>query len=559
MTVTQPAGNPWTPPPLASGGPARWIGANLAVALLYYLMAVVVSRFFASYGLFPAPIWLPTSVAAIAGMIGGTRMLPGIFLGSFAANHILFAAAMHISIIISLTNAVGPVVAATLLRRLRPGRGLFTSFAGVVAFIACMTGLSPAISALGGAVALTIGKPVDPTAFYQILVTWWLTDSGGTLYLTPALILWLRLEREPAVTAASPGPNRREAIAWAIIAAVTLAVFLTPPLQRPDIRTALPFLLTVPLSWIALRMSLRSAYTLVSLTALIACVGTVAGFGPFQAGAGGINPLQLVGTLVVLLAMNVLTIVALVSERREAEAASQVKSMFLANTSHELRTPLTAIIGYSSMIGGGEDARSRKHAEFARHIGDSGKHLLALINGLLDISRIEAGRFDLHEEPVALRDALDEAMSVVRGQALEKSIALDSGMPGGDMAVLADARALRQILVNLLSNAVKFTPDGGRVDLNAGKLADGRLFIRVHDTGSGIPPDSLERVFAPFERARDGKNDTMEGTGLGLSITRGLVELHGGTITLESELGKGTLATVILPASRIVETLPAKG
>ncbi len=544
----------WRPQLLFERGLPAWVGANLAATVLYFAMGMIVSRFFAAYGLFPAPIWLPASIAVVAAVIGEMRMLPGIFLGSFLTNALLFAPPLYITIIISGTNALGPVLSAMALRRLRPESGLFTSFPGVTAFLLCTTFLSPAISASGGAVAMALGKPFDPEQFYSIWVNWWLTDSGGTLYLAPALILWLGLERESDAhkAGATAGFGRRDLAVWAWVAAVSVVLFLTPPLNGTYIRSAFPFLLVVPLSWIALRMSLRSAYTLVSLVSIVATAGTVAGVGPFQNHALA-NPLQLVGTLVVLLAMNVLTIVALVSERHEAQSENKVKSMFLANTSHELRTPLNAIIGFSSMI----DAEAlgplgnAEYANYGRLIKASGEHLLALINDLLEMSKIEAGRFELREERFPLAPAIEEAVAFVALQARAKSIDLVTEIACPDAQINADAKALRQILLNLLSNSVKFTPEGGSVQICAMFGAGGELLIRVADSGIGIPAAALERVFAPFQRAHSGARQ-IEGTGLGLSITRGLVALHDGTIRLESTLGKGTIATVAFPAGRVV-------
>jgi signal transduction histidine kinase len=384
-------------------------------------------------------------------------------------------------------------------------------------------------------------------------VNWWLCDSGGTLYLAPALILWLGLERDlDQPMFAAPELDKRSLVVWGGIAALSLLLFLTPPLEAHSIRAVLPFLLVVPLSWIALRMSLRSAYTLVTLVAIVATAATVAGFGPFQnTGAG--NPLRLVGALVVLLAMNVLTIVALVSERHEAENANKVKSMFLATTSHELRTPLNAIIGFSQLLDRqtADAYPDKEYARYAQLISSSGQHLLALINDLLEMSKIEAGRFDLAEEPVALASAVTDVVSLMEVQARAKSIDIDVDLRGLDVGLVADPKALRQILLNLLSNAVKFTPPGGCVDITGERAPDGALRIHVRDSGVGIPADAIERVFAPFERVVRDRTRSVEGTGLGLSITRGLVLLHGGTIGLDSTVGRGTTATVTLPASRV--------
>ena len=543
---------------LAGAGASRWIAANALVAVLYFALGYIVSVFFAAYGLFPAPIWLPTSVAMVAAMMGGWRFLPGIFLGSFITNSVLFDPPLHITVIISTTNALGPVVGAAVARRLRPSAGLFNCFAGVITFIICATLLSPAISAAGGAVALAVGHPLDVSAFYSVWVNWWLTDSGGTLYLAPALLLWLGVEHSS--TDPRDRFDRRDVAVWASVLAIALALFATPPLHGSDIRSAFPFLLVVPLSWIALQMSLRAAYTLVSLVSIIACAGTVAGFGPFQNHAMA-NPLQLVGALVVLLAMTVLTIVALFCERRQAEKASAFKTMFLAHMSHELRTPLNAIIGLSELMTGETDDPGQigNYREYAGHILRSGLHLLSLINDVLDISRIEAGRFELQEESIALRAAMEEAVGLVKVQAAAKSITLDVDFGRGEMTVDADRRALQQILINLLSNAIKFTPGGGRVAVEARRGSGGELVIQVADTGIGIAEDSLERVFAPFEREGVPEARNVEGTGLGLSITRGLVELHGGAVTLTSQLGVGTVATVVLPATRVTMPLaPAR-
>jgi signal transduction histidine kinase len=396
--------------------------------------------------------------------------------------------------------------------------------------------VSPGISAAGGAVALSLGEPLDPAKLWSIWVSWWLSDSGGTLYLAPALVLWLGLE-DPGTAPARAAP-RHELAVWAAIAAASAALFLSPPFLPPAIALAFPFMLVVPLSWIALRISLRSAYAMVTLVSVAATAGTVAGYGPFN--LGFTNPLLLVGTLVVLLAMNVLTIVALVNERHAAESASAVKSMFLANASHELRTPLNAIIGFSSLLESEAGFVAAKRGEYAQLIRASGEHLLAVINDLLDVAKIEAGRFDLHEAELELAGAIDEAADLVAVQARTKGIALEASAVS--LTIRADAKALRQVLLNLLSNAVKFTPEGGAVAIARDKTGDGgEITIRVADTGIGIPAEALRRLFAPFERAhRDSKHD-IEGTGLGLSITRGLVMLHGGTIVLESEPGRGTV------------------
>jgi two-component system cell cycle sensor histidine kinase PleC len=547
--------NPWMPAVLVNAGVPTWGAVNLAVAAAYFILGLIVSRFFAAYGLFPAPIWLPAGIATVSAMAGGIRILPGIFVGSLLTNALLFHPPIIVSIIVSVTNALGPVIGAAVLGRLRPSRGLFNSFAGVIAFIVCTTFLSPAISAAGGTLGMALGQPPDLMELYSRWVNWWLTDSGGSLYLAPALILWVGLEQEHAYSGTQTRHlfDRRDLTVWAWVATVSVVLFLTPPLRGSYIRTAFPFLLVVPLSWIALRMSLRYAYSLVTLVSIAATAGTVAGFGPFQ-NHGLANPLQLVGVLVVLLAMNVLTIVALVSERADAQNANKVKSMFLANTSHELRTPLNAIIGFSSLIGNlaTRGVSEAKLIDYANTITTSGEHLLALINDLLDMSKIEAGRFELDEQAISVGDVIGGLIDLVRLQAEQKSIRLVFERTITDATIKADPKAIRQILLNLLSNAVKFSNQGGRVSVSIQSASGGSLSIFIADTGVGIAPDALERVFQPFERAQSGAAVKIEGTGLGLSIARGLISLHGGNIVLESSLGKGTTAIVTIPANRVI-------
>jgi two-component system cell cycle sensor histidine kinase PleC len=548
----QQVANPWLPRTFESGGGSVWLLGNLAVAASYFALALIVSRFFAAYGLFPAPIWLPASVAIVAALAGGLGAAPGIYAGAFIANFVLFDPPVAEAAAIAATNTAGPLLGAALLRRWHPRKGLFDSFAGVVAFLASTTLVAPAITALGGATTLTIGKPFDGAVFYEIWLGWWLSDSGGTLFLAAAAILWLGLEKDQRGPADRLAP--RELLVWTTVAVVTVLLFLTRELPGAAIKWAFPFLLVVPIAWVALRMSLRAALTLVSLVAIFASAGTVAGVGPFQTGAG--NSLQLVGVLVVLLAMTVLTIVALVAERRSAEAASRVKSMFLATASHELRTPLNTIIGLSSLLGEGRAQQSGRVAEYARDIERSGEHLLDLIDDLLDLSKIEAGRFDLRESVFDVQELVQSAAGFVAGQARQREIALEIEARAA-ARLFADRKALLQVLLNLLSNAIKFTPVGGNVSLTVARMADGGLAITVSDDGIGIEAAALERVFTPFERVRDGDARDVPGTGLGLAIARGLAELHGGTLTIESEPGRGTRATLRLPAGRIRPGEPA--
>jgi len=237
--------------------------------------------------------------------------------------------------------------------------------------------------------------------------------------------------------------------------------------------------------------------------------------------------------------------------RANAEAASLAKSQFLANMSHELRTPLNAILGFSELIATNSRMNNpEKNQEYAELIHGSGHHLLALINDILDLAKIEAGRLTLHEAEQDIGRMIDDAHTLIAPKAAAGGCVLVKEVPANLPCVMADERAIKQVLLNLLSNAVKFTPPGGTVSSFARIEDDGRLAFGVRDTGVGIAKEDQTLVFQKFGQGRHDVVTADKGTGLGLPIVKGLVEAHGGTITLESEVGQGTTVTVTLPANR---------
>ncbi len=241
--------------------------------------------------------------------------------------------------------------------------------------------------------------------------------------------------------------------------------------------------------------------------------------------------------------------------QRRAEAANSAKSEFLANMSHELRTPLNAVLGFSEIIKDkvfGANAMDR-YIDYASHIHFSGKHLLGLINDILDLSKIEAGKRELDEADLDLIAIARDVLHFVEPQAARKTLTIALDAPQSVM-VRGDERALRQMIANLLSNAVKFTPKTGIVTTRIRPNSAGGLTLAVTDTGVGIRPEDLSKVLESFGQARHDIATTEEtGTGLGLPIVKGLTELHGGTLKLESTLGKGTTVTIELPPERMLD------
>ena len=237
---------------------------------------------------------------------------------------------------------------------------------------------------------------------------------------------------------------------------------------------------------------------------------------------------------------------ALDQARADAEALAAGRARFLANMSHELRTPLNAIMGFSDIMRGRMfGPLSDRYAEYAELIHESGGHLLDLINDVLDMSKIEAERFELQRGVFDAREAVQAAMRLLRVQADGANVQLRGVLPPGELEVDADRRALKQIVLNLVSNALKFTPRGGQVTVTAHGY-DGVLEIIVADTGVGISPEDLERLGRPYEQA-GGAEQRSRGTGLGLSLVRAFAKLHGGEMTIESRLGAGTSVVVRLP------------
>ena len=232
----------------------------------------------------------------------------------------------------------------------------------------------------------------------------------------------------------------------------------------------------------------------------------------------------------------------------DAEKANLAKSRFLAHVSHELRTPLNAIIGFSEMLSGKAGIKVSEHKvlEYADLIQDSGRHLLAVVNAILDLSKIESGSFALHPEPFQPCDLATKCVTMMEPAAVKGGVSLRIAQHGSLPEIMADKRACKQILINLLSNAVKFTPKGGKVCVSLRCDSESVRFV-VSDTGIGIDKADLPRLAQPFVQAQNSYDKQFEGTGLGLSLVKSLTELQGGTMRISSERHKGTIVTIILP------------
>jgi two-component system cell cycle sensor histidine kinase PleC len=244
--------------------------------------------------------------------------------------------------------------------------------------------------------------------------------------------------------------------------------------------------------------------------------------------------------------------------RRRAEEANLAKSRFLATMSHELRTPLNAILGFSEVLKselfGPHQVPAYK--EYSNDIHSSGQHLLMLINEILDLSRVEAGRYELREESVSLANVVEDCRHLLSLRAKNRSLVVNETIEPNLPRLWVDERAMRQVTLNLLTNAIKFTPQGGTITIKVGWTAQGGQYISIRDTGPGIPAEEIPVIMSSFGRGSLAQKNADEGSGLGLPIVKGLIELHGGTFTIKSEVRVGTEVIVVMPPERVMDALP---
>lgn len=527
------------------------IAAILGLAAVYAITALL-GLLLDPVGGFATLVWAPTGIALAAVLLLGYHLWPGVFLGALVAN-VLTGAPPLAAAAIAAGNTLEAVFGVWGLRRIRNFQPSLERLRDVLAFM-CIAVLAPIVSATIGVTSLGLAGTIASTQLAGAWRAWWVGDFIGALLVAPLVITW-SAKRSQHFTRSQL--SEMLAIAVTIILVGGIVFFGRTPLERTSFLQA--YIMFPVLLWAAVRFEQRGATVAVVLASLIAIAGTAQGSGPFSRPELR-QSLFVLQTFMGIVGASFLVLATALTERGRArdelrraliaEAhANQAKLDFLAVVSHELRTPLNAIGGYAQMLtmqipGPLTDQQRDAIARIKRNQ----EHLASLVDDVLGFVRLEAGELQLTAETVRVSEALDALESFVRPELRRKQIDLERLPFDQSLFIRADPDKLRQILVNFLSNAVKYTEAGGRIEIGAeGKNHRVRIFVR--DNGVGIPADQLHRVFEPFFQIERGKTRRYPGVGLGLTISRDLARAMHGEVSIESQLGKGTMVSVELPAA----------
>jgi signal transduction histidine kinase len=523
----------------------------LGLAAVYFVAARLGLMMDAVAG-FASLVWPPTGIALAALVIVGYRAWPAIFIGAFVAN-LSTGAPLLAALGIGVGNTLEAVVGTYALRRIPGFRPSLDRVRDVVGLIALAAGLSTTVSATIGVSSLYFGGIVSPEQAGEAWWAWWLGDLIADLVVAPVLLVWATTPRIRLT------PQRLLEGTALVASVLAVSLFIFGGSVTGDTATfRRAYLVFPPLTWAALRFGQHGAVSLTFLTSLVAVWGTASGYGPFARPVLH-ESLFTLQTFMAITAATFLVLGASMAERRRAQEslrrahataaeANRAKSEFLAVMSHELRTPLNAILGYVELMAIEMEQRmTERQRTYLSRIRVNQRHLLSLIDDVLSFAKVETGRLSLSTQTVRVCDMLGAVESLVEPELRRKELSFTCSPCDPTLAVRADPEKLRQILLNLTGNAVKFTAAGGRVGVGAAREQD-KIRIWVSDTGVGIPPDQLERVFEPFFQVDRGTTRSYPGIGLGLAIARNFARTMGGEVRLESEPGKGSTVSLELPA-----------
>jgi len=529
--------------------------AIILIAVLYGVIAKLSFLFTIPPGNI-TPVFPAAGIALAAVLILGRPALIGVWLGSFVANGISFfdhtmmstgtiVSALLVSSCIGVGATLSAGVGAQLVQRFSPHGDPLDSGWHVLSLIVLGALVGCLISSTVGVLSLAGGGYVSWENFGYSWLTWWLGDASGVILAAPLILAW---SQQPRFRSTPPRVLEATALAASVLTMSAIVFGRNVPLEYMMI----PLLL-----WSAFRFGMRGAATSAAVISLCAVIGTSLGTSPFFKASVNESLLYLQAFLSVVTA-TALILAGVLSERyraeqseRESQAATQAKSAFLAKMSHELRTPLNAIIGISEMLR--DDARALKRddeIEPLERVLRGGRHLLALINDILDLSKIEAGKMELHLEAFPVAPLIEGVIKTIQPLAAKSGNELTVSCPSGVGAMRADQTRMRQALLNLVGNANKFT-ERGKVTISVRRTSEGGrdwITTAVADSGIGMTPEQVGQLFQEFMQVDASTTRKYGGTGLGLAISRGICRMMGGDITVESEVGRGSTFTIRLPA-----------
>ena len=533
-------------------------GLIVAVSLVYFA-AGKLGLYFASFNASSSPVWPPAGIAFAALLLFGFRIWPAVFLGAFFVN-ITTAGTVFTSLGIATGNTLEAVAGVYLTTRYANGRKVFDRAQDFFKFAALTSVFATTISPTIGFTSLALGGFAPWNGFTRICLTWWLGDVGGYLLVAPFLILWVE---HPRIT----GDCRRLFEASLTLIAIVLVGVLVFGGALPGIGNYPIGFVCIPiLVWSAFRFGQREAATAMFVLAGSATWGMTHGLGPWSRFTNPVGTLILPEAFLVTMAVMTLAMAAVVWERKraeadanearnQAEAANRAKDQFLATLGHELRNPLGALSSAVRVLEGG-DVRSDQAARLRDIMRRQSVHLARLVDDLLDIGRLTAGRVALHRRPIDLADCARDCVGTLHFR--EEYAARNIGLQTESVWIEGDPDRIAQILNNLLYNALKYTHPQGKILLSIRSDTD-QAVIRVEDDGDGISAELLPRVFDLFVQGDRGSGRRDSGLGIGLTLVRRLAELHGGSVEVHSDgPGCGSTFTLRMPRIEPVQEYPTR-
>jgi signal transduction histidine kinase len=523
----------------------------IAVFAIIYLIAGKIGLHLASLHANASPVWPPAGIALAAILLLGYRAWPAIFVGAFLVN-LTTAGTGATSVAIATGNTLEAVAGAWLVNRFAGGRNVFDRPQGVFKF-ALAAAISAVISPVFGVTSLALYGFADWTNYGAIWVTWWLGDVAGDLIFTPLVLLWgirwkLTWKKEETI----------EVGVLLLLLALLSAVVFGGWLEISAKNYPIAFICGPIVIWTAFRFTQRETATGIFILSVIALWGTVRGFGPFV-GQSENQSLLTVQSWTAVLAITAMALSAGMAERRRieeelqqqksiVETANRTKDHFLAMLSHELRTPLTPVISALDSLETEPTQTQDAKASLAM-IRRNIELETQLIDDLLDFTRITRDKMQLRVAPIDAHQAVSNVVEICRAEARSKILNVHLNLRATSCHVSADAAKFQQIIWNLLKNAIKFTPEGGDITISSDNPSEAVFTLSVRDTGIGMESEVMQRIFDPFEQGNRSFEHRVGGLGLGLAISKSLAQVHGGTLTAQSDgSNRGSTFTLSMQA-----------